>query len=668
MVEITETSSIPAEQYNQFMPKQKFNFPKATMQKVKSVITSLNSGIVTDTFGNSASTPYSFVINPNTQCVFDLSQAYFNIAGELQCPEGLAALFTKHIKLGNLFILSLFQQATLSLGGAVIAQNQNPGIDANMQAALKFDKYDLVNKTVSDREFVLNQLKPTHNITTGTPNIPADTFYPTQAYNNTNTFCYLSTIDNHDPQNPVNHSLPQYAGMTFVYRDFSQVPNMVEILSNGANPNVNSITSNYFVIDFDDSGYGVMMCFYATVTGNVTATMGNSEINDDGTPVVNPAQMTIEGFDDGYVNPYSSVIPIFTAAPGGVIPFRCKLYLSDLFNYTVDTLDYVFNREVNITLQRSATSNLIANIMSYGSSFQTKLEVKKMKKFELVAYSYLLTDTAKNQLLSYYQKDIETIYGVQSTNLTPLYNFTPGAEQNIVLPLTVNYDTKAILLAFPKCPNALQPLSTPCDIPVVRQIPVGTGGNTAIQQSWYGSNSNSYNFGGLRYIRISNTSNSNIYTYDFQGTALDYNNPNSLDKSYDPSNGATAAQILDYREPYAQYKQLRLLFGKDPENGLDYSTYLKDYCIIPIDLVGTNIPPNTRIFVTLQFAQWVAPYNPLHFGNIGPSDQSQGNNKTTTNLLAIFLGSDVLVYNKDGTCLVKHILTASTTEKNVNLK
>lgn len=659
MVEITETSSIPAEQYNQFMPKQKFNFPKATMQKVKSVITSLNSGIVTDSFQNSASTPYSFVINPNTQCVFDLSQAYFNIAGELQVPDGLAALFTKHIKLGNLFILSLFQQATLSLGGAVIAQNQNPGIDANMQAALKFDKFDLVNKTVSDREFIVNQLKPTHSISSGTPNIPADTFYPTQAYNNTFNFCYLSTIDNHDPQNPVNHSLPQYAGMTFVYR--SNVAAHI-INDNGGN----SIDSTYFVMDFDDSGYGVMMCFVATVVGNVTTTMGNIEIND--ALGVNQAQMTIEGFDDGYVNPYSSVIPIFTASPGGIIPFRCKLYLSDLFNYTIDTLDYVFNREVNITLQRSATSNLIANIMSYGSGFQTKLEVIRMKKFELIAYSYLLTDTAKNQLLSYYQKDVETIYGVQSTNLTPLYDFTAGAEQNIVLPLTVNYDTKAILLAFPKCPNALQPLSTPVDITIEKRIPVGTTGNTSIQQSWYGSNSNSYNFGGLRYIRISNTSNSNIYTYDFQGTALKYNNPNSLDKSYDPSNGAVEAQILDYREAYAQYKQLRLLFGKDPENGLDYSTYLKDYCIIPIDLVGSNIPPNTRIFVNLQFAQWVAPYNPLHFGNVGPSGQVQGNNKITTNLLAIFLGSDVLVYNKDGTCLVKHILTASSTEKNVNLK
>ena len=40
----------------------------------------------------------------------------------------------------------------------------------------------------------------------------------------------------------------------------------------------------------------------------------------------------------------------------------------------------------------------------------------------------------------------------------------------------------------------------------------------------------------------------------------------------------------------------------------------------------------------------------------------------TTNLLAIFLGSDVLEYRPDGTCIVKHILTAGTNEKTVNLK
>ena len=85
--------------------------------------------------------------------------------------------------------------------------------------------------------------------------------------------------------------------------------------------------------------------------------------------------------------------------------------------------------------------------------------------------------------------------------------------------------------------------------------------------------------------------------------------------------------------------------------------------IIPVDLTGSNIPPNTRIFVNFQFAQWGDHYRPMKYGNV----ENNGNN-ISTNLLAISLGSDVLVYQKDGTCIVKHILSPSTTEKNVNLK
>ena len=95
---------------------------------------------------------------------------------------------------------------------------------------------------------------------------------------------------------------------------------------------------------------------------------------------------------------------------------------------------------------------------------------------------------------------------------------------------------------------------------------------------------------------------------------------------------------------------------------MDYYTYLKDYCLIPIDLAGTNIPPNTRILVTIQFANWHSPYNPLYYGNV----EANGN-QTTTNLLAIFLGSDVLAYNPDGTCVVKHVLSAIPKEKSVNI-
>ena len=649
-MQINEVSQLSPSQYAQFLPKQRFNIPKSTIQKVKSTITSLNSGIVTENFSQSQSTPYAFVVGANNMSVIDMSQMYFNIAGELEFPYAVDTT-NQMIILGNVFTSSLFQNAELSLGGATIAINANPGIDANMQAMLKFDYQDLKNYALSDRQFMLNQVDKDIDATTGinytfgagTLKVSAisggpgagqplkvETVAPITVFKNTVLYWYDSTF-----------ATPAFTSNTD-----------------------HTFTPNGFQIRFDDAGNGKGVMYGTIANGTIAANTQNTAIA--------PTNITMYGQDD-LINNYdaNSVMPNISQAEQvgttGVsrIPFRCKLYLSDLFNYTVDSLDYVFNREIKITLTRSATSNLIANLIALGANPDTAVvKVAKTTKFELICYSYLLTDTARQQLIQYYSQPIETLYGIQTTNLTPLYQSTKNTEQTITLPLTLNYDTKAIILAFPKCSNALVPLSTNPMSVVKGQIPAEATKNN-FQTSWMYSNSNSYNFGGLRYIRISNTNNSSIYTYDFQGTALNYYYPTSFNKAFDVKNVADNAEVteLDYREAYNQYKQLRLLFGKSPENGIDYYEYLKDYCIIPIDLAGTNIPPNTRIMVTFQFADWGDNYNPLNYGNIG----NQNGKQSTTNILAVFLGSDVLAYNPDGTCAVKHVLSANPMEKNVNL-
>ena len=637
-MEINEQTNIQPEQSNQFMPRTKFNIPKSTIQKVKSTITSLNSGlVVSKDFSTSASTPYSFVINPNNQTVIDLSQCYFNVAGRFKVPDGYNEIIdTRNIKFGNLFLSSLFQQFSLSIGGTTIALNANPGIDANLQAALKFDSYDLINKNVSNRQFLMNKINQDFAPSNITPDFAQGTFTWVWAKGS------KTAISGSTPQ-------PSFANLKLEYHG-----NAITIATD--------LTCTDLLIVFNDGG--VAQCVASGLDGNASGD------GSEGTQSsrINTVQFKAFGVNDTYSQPETDITPFFTTAnttDGKYIPFRCKFYLSDMFNYTVDSLDYIFNREINITLQRGSTNFVIANVNGANSTFNTKLEVYSMEKFELVCFSYLLTDTARQQLLAYYSRPVETLFGVQTTNLTPLYNTNADAEQNITLPLTVNFDTKCILLAFPKCSNALQPLSTGSNF-TLEKVASNSTTNDHIQASWWGSNSNSYNFAGLKYIRISNTSNSNIYTYDFNGTAEHPILLNYLVKSFDYSNTVNdtehKASVLDYREAYSQFKQIRLLFGKDPDNGIGYYDYLKDYCVIPIDLTGSNIPPNTRIFITFQFASWGPDWNPLCLGNL------KGNKSLTTNILAVFLGSDVLQYNPDGTCIVKHILTAGTNEKGVNIK
>ena len=355
-MEINEQTNIQPEQYNQFLPKQKFNIPKSTIQKVNE-----------KNFNTSQSTPYSFVINPNNQTVIDLSQCYFNVAGTLKVSSEVAALNTQDVKFGNLFLTSLFQQAQLSIGGCVVANNVMPGIDANMQAALKFDQYDLINKTVSDREFMLNEIKPSINPTLNKFDIDNASWQLHYTANETKAFLRTKV------------ALPQYANKVIVYNDGTGVA-----LTDGT---VNLTGSKIITIWFDDVGNGSGAVYVCTATG------GNANWTD-----INTARELVKGsthiygLNDSFSNVYNSVVPIFTSTNGASIPFRCKLYLSDLFNYTVDSLDYIYNREINITLQRGSTDYILANILSNGGSYKSVLNVEGITKFELICFSYLLTD------------------------------------------------------------------------------------------------------------------------------------------------------------------------------------------------------------------------------------------------------------------------------------
>lgn len=640
---IQEQSGITTQQASQFFPKERFSIPKSTIQKVKTTITSLNSGIVTKSFGQTTSAPFSWLINANNMSVFDLSQFYFNIAGTLKLKSS-AKLTGKNLLLGNLFTGSLFQNASLEMGGEVIAMNNNPGLDGNVQAMLKYDNNDLKNFSMSDRQFMINKTDFDINVS--------------------------------------------FEDITLTAGDLKIVGDIEENGTTGKFTTVNKLdkyknSKIYWV------GSGINFCANLPLIGF------SAEVDEDGTikegilyssgaaaKITSGTTSTVTGLEDAVVQRLEDIvnnIDLNCVIPNNVkegtpdeagyyeLPFRCKLYLSDLFNYTVDSLDYIFNREIKITLTRSATSFLICNPQSLDKSADVKVEVKAIDKFDLIAYSYLLTDTARSQLIKFYNRPVETLYGVQTVNLAPLISYDSNTEQNITLPLTVTYDTKALIICFPKCSNPLVPLKTRFPDMVEGQITnteTQAEAKTKCQASWINSNSNSLNYAGLRYIRISNTNNSSIYTYDFMGTQEEYQYPSTFLKSFDYTNETdeNKVHVLDYREPYEQYKQLRLLFGKSPDNGIDYYTYLKDYCIIPIDLTGTNIPPNTRILITLQFAPWGGAYNPLYYGNV-----KREGNLLTTNLMAISLGSNVLTYNPDGSCKVKNILSANPNEKNVEL-
>ena len=408
-MEIHEQSNITPQQYAQFMPKQRYYIPKPTVNRNKITITSLNSGIITNNFSNTRSTPYDWVINATNNCVFDLSQAYFNIAGNFKIDKD--GLTTENFAFGNQFMSSIFQTAQLSLGGATIARNSYPGLDANIQAMLKFDQYDLKNFSLADREFLINELSMNADVTYQAVKFPANAF----KFTTEGKVGEAPTKAEGTNKAGEEEALLPWKNKTFIYNGTA-----IDIGPTG----FKILGCSLFAIRIDEDGTATLN-FYNGTIGTAAATDKDAEgINN-----VERNFYVIDNKNDE-INRVSRnpVIPStndsgFVKDDGATyvkIPFRCKLYLSDLFNYTVDSLDYVFNRELKITLQRSSSDFVICNVSGPGMTPNSVLEIDSISKFELIAYSYLLTDTAKAQLLKFYSQPIETLFGSQVMNVTPI--------------------------------------------------------------------------------------------------------------------------------------------------------------------------------------------------------------------------------------------------------
>ena len=643
-MQINELSQLSPSQYLQFVPKQKYNIAKSTVQKVKSTITSLNSGIVTNDFKQSASTPFSWVISANNLSVIDPNSLYFNCAFDLEFDGTDDPIYPTDLMFGNQFISSLFQSAELDLGGACICQSNNVGIDANMLACLKYDFNDLKNYSLSDRQFMVNMFDGDQE-----PSSP-DVKFAEQAIE-------ADEAKDNGYSGILKVKIVSQAGTTLPKDSWL-------IWSNN--------TPATFVANFactwasikvkeDGNGYGYVYGTASAAIGKGTSKNAELTLGAGTTTVYSTSIDLISNIDK------NAVITNVSKVPTGnyKISIRCKWYLSDIF-YPIDSLDYIFNRELKITLTRAPTSNIICNVLNTIGDRKKVAAVASCQKFELVATSYLLTDTARNQMLQIYSQPIETLMGVETVALTPLVNFEANSQQTLVLSMPTTYNVSCILLAIPKCSNPLVPLSSNLIGYIPTAVPANVTGmeNYAYQGTWFGSNSNSYNFGGIKSIRVYNTSNPSLYYYDFSGTSTTPKDVVSSIKGFDVINAADgeATKILDYREAYDQMKKLRLLFGKSMDNAMDYYTWMKDYCFIPIDCTGTNISSSTRLYVDIQYDSWTGNYNPLYYGNVKATG-----NQLSTNLLAVYLGSQVLSYLPAGTCEVKSILTVNPMEKNVNL-
>lgn len=344
---------------------------------------------------------------------------------------------------------------------------------------------------------------------------------------------------------------------------------------------------------------------------NVVSVIGSAkEITDDNT--VNNALKSEPEFNNTISYWVKGDVVIDTDHYKQIYGNICqKLKLSDLFS-CINTLPPIFNHSVRVLLVRANTSYVGCDTRSAA----LKLKLAGFQTFKLSGASYIITDQLKNACEKYYSKPIETLYTSRTEIINTIpSNPTASAEISFVINTNLAYKNKCLVLCIPRTSNPaglVQPFSY--TYYVGDNSTMTTANHNQIQYSEMFKCYNDYTTGGLAQIDITTANGLRLAHYhmdrdgEVNGMTVQSINPLA---GFDVRFNNSRVHTYNYLEPYEQYKKCREHFNQLPEEGIDYISFLKTYCIYCVDLSPFDITANEQIRITLKTGSWENGYNPF---------------------------------------------------------
>lgn len=339
-----------------------------------------------------------------------------------------------------------------------------------------------------------------------------------------------------------------------------------------------------------------------------------------------------------------------TSSPYNILVYSniCeKIKLSDIFS-CINTLPPLFNHSVKILVNRANSSFIGADLRMLDSSTPkiiSKMELDAFQQFKLCGCTYIITDQLKNACEKYYSKKIETLFTARDEMINTIPSIPAGSsELSFVVNTNLAYKNKCLVIAIPRVNSQaglIQPC-TPCK-KINDAVPNATNG---IQFSEYCKNYNDYTTGGLAQLQISTGNGLMLanYTMDRDGMTENMSMPQyDVNTGFDVKLSLASPKIYNYLEVYQQYLKCREHFNQLPEEGIDYISFLKSYCIYCVDLSPFDITQNEQIRVTMKFADWTTNYNPFYLYNYSASGVDWFDPQYTSNLILVNLYSDKIL-------------------------
>ena len=324
-----------------------------------------------------------------------------------------------------------------------------------------------------------------------------------------------------------------------------------------------------------------------------------------------------------------------------------KIKLSDIFQ-CVYTLPPLFNHKVSVNLTRystniipcsipySANSTTTTNTLNYATT-ATSVNLSAFINFKANVDVYQLTDEAISQMKTYYSKPIETLF-TQCKQFNQTITSLPTASSNQTINISVDsaYKNKLLTIAIPRFTN----LQDKPKQDATSGDKLSSEANKRLDTVY--SPTNSYTYGGLRSLTVYTANGVKLFGFDMarDGTISGVNA--TPEKSFlNMINAKTTgpAEIYNYTEVYNQYLKAREHFGQLPEEGLDFVTFMKEYCIYCVDLSPFAIAAGENIRVEFTCAPWEEGYNPFYYHNDSEGGPSMYKSK---NFLINFYSDKVL--------------------------
>lgn len=284
--------------------------------------------------------------------------------------------------------------------------------------------------------------------------------------------------------------------------------------------------------------------------------------------------------------------------------------LSDIFP-CIATLPPIFNHSVTVNFTRCSSNDIIAS----ASNSAQKTKLSAFIDFKIVQDCYIITDELKKAAMSYYSKPIETIY--TKCKQIPV-GFVSEPDENTTMTFNIcvdsAYKNKLAVFCIPRTTN------------FSNQAHSATGKRNAAkaysdvigyQYDVAQSPANSYTHGGLSSLTIYTMNGVKLFSFNMERDGTIKGPFNTSDKlaMLDIKVAPTTGLIYNYQEVYQQYLKAREQFGQIAEEGLDYTTFMKEYCMYCVDLSPFTINAGENLRVEMTFGDWGSTYSPYHARN-----------------------------------------------------